>query len=144
MRLWILGVALVASAGCSSLPFEPAAFQNSGVPSPVVLATPVEGAMPLVPRAPDPAPSPEPSPEPAAPEPIVEEPAPPAVEAPEPPPIEGPCGAAPCAPPVVTTCPVGLVPVLGEVITCEVPPPTLTCPAGTQPVLRDTMRCEPV
>ena len=68
----------------------------------------------------------------------------PTPSAPTAPPVEGLCGDAPCAPPVVVTCPAGLDPVLvGDTVVCQVPTPILTCPAGTVPTLRDTVTCEP-
>ena len=53
------------------------------------------------------------------------------------------CAATPCGPPTTLTCPPGLVPTLGETLTCQPPIPTLTCPAGKHPVLGDTAHlCE--
>lgn len=132
-------VMIVASAalvltGCAQMnPFEPeravAASNTNSHPTAGVV-----GVAPLFPTVPSASPVlvPEPVEQPAA---ILAPP--PAASAPDSNPVVGPI------PPVevVFSCPVGTVPVLRDVITCEPPQPVFTCPAGSHVELRDDLYC---
>lgn len=113
---------------------------NGTPPAPVVGPPP--------PAAPAPPAAPKPPRPPAAPKPPATPPPPTPAVAPTPlpaapaAPVDGPCGANPCAPPVTVTCPVGTVPTLRDVVTCEPAVPPTTCPPGMHPVLRETVTCE--
>lgn len=146
VRTSIVIVALLSSACAGMSPLAPGGSQPAYSVSSSPVVTPASPAVPYVPPTPPVSLAPElPTLPPVTILPVVELP-PPVIDytpvAGHGDIVDGPCGPSPCPPLVYFSCPVGLVPVLRDVLTCEAPTPVLSCPVGTHAELRDTITCE--